>query len=931
VDDGVVQYSVFEYSAGWAPDYYIAGLDVHTGRNWLVQNNVFRGFRLPAGSGQPVAHPVVLVWNGSEQTNVVGNTFLNNDRDISLGLYQASQDNASRPDHSGGRIEGNMISRDAATRGDVAIYVTGPGTKVYHNSYYDASGAYPSAIEYRFAGTNVDVKNNLLSRDIRSRDGATASLGGNLTAAPGSWFANPAAGDLHLTAAATAAINAGVAVTGLLPDYDGQGRPAGPAPDVGADEVNASNPPADTTPPTVAVTGPANGAAASGTVTVAASASDNVGVAGVQFLVNGLPLGAEDTAAPYSASWNTTAVANGSYTLSARARDAAGNLTTSGGVTVTVSNTASSDPLNKPVLSSSSFAYLGSFRVPAEANGWTTGSTMGGLAHRYVNGQLRFFSTNTVNSGGQLYEFSYPGHSVAAPPQAQLVRGWGDPYDGRRWVGNGGGSTSLYSGAWTYGLHYDPDRGRLYWSYGYNYNASHPFNPSLGYSVLDEASGAATGVGAWSLASRPEKFTRGGVTRIPQWFADRFTGGRTLGVGFGGYFSATQTASMGPALAAAADPEPGANPDRSALANVPLLGYPFSPAQDGSTDRAHRDADYSSSYDFGDWNPSGGVGYWTHSDVIYGGGAWIDTPTAQGVLFVAKVGQGRVWYETSERHAERGAFAWLVYDPKDLAAVATGAKQQWQVQPKHYWLGGGLPGTPGYDGDGAQVVGGVTYDATAGRLYVLVTSVWSAGGAEAYPQVYVYQVGALLEAAAAAPPPAASPAVASGLTAAQAQPLLAAALARWGAAGADTSGLGDVALYVADLPGAALGLASGRAIWLDRDAAGWGWFMDPTPRGDGEFTTPGDQGEAGRMDLLSVLAHELGHVLGHADGAEHADGVMGAALRPGVRRVPAAAERGATPGRRAEVGLAGLWPAGPRRRSGLLADWLADAPDDPAL
>src|SRR5207245_320158 len=83
---------------------------------------------------------------------------------------------------------------------------------------------------------------------------------------------------------------------------------------------------------------PANGATVSGTITVTANAADNVGVAGVQFRVDGANVGAEDSAAPYSASFNTTAVANGSHTLSAIARDAAGNRTTSAGVTVSVSN-----------------------------------------------------------------------------------------------------------------------------------------------------------------------------------------------------------------------------------------------------------------------------------------------------------------------------------------------------------------------------------------------------------------------------------------------------------------------------------------------------------------------------------------------------------------------------------------------------------------
>src|SRR5262249_54368607 len=98
----------------------------------------------------------------------------------------------------------------------------------------------------------------------------------------------------------------------------------------------------DTTAPTVSITSPAANATVSGTVAVTATAADNVGVVGVQFLLNGANLGAEVTSAPYSINWNTTSLANGTYKLSARARDAAGNTTTSAGVTVTVSNTAPS-------------------------------------------------------------------------------------------------------------------------------------------------------------------------------------------------------------------------------------------------------------------------------------------------------------------------------------------------------------------------------------------------------------------------------------------------------------------------------------------------------------------------------------------------------------------------------------------------------------
>jgi hypothetical protein len=393
--------------------------------------------------------------------------------------------------------------------------------------------------------------------------------------------------------------------------------------------------------------------------------------------------------------------------------------------------------LNKPVLDHPDFTYLGSFKLPIVANGRTTAFSNGGFAYRYVDGKLRFFTTGHIQDGGLVFEFDYPGVGKGENvPQARVVKNWGDVYSGHKWVGNDGG-TSDTGPSWTYGLYYDEKLGRLYWNYGYNYNADHPFNPCFGYSALDEKTGVATGVGAWRLKDRPEKFTRGGITPIPQWFADRFTGGKALGVGFGGYYSIITTASVGPALAAIDPPQPKDNPDRSALPHVPLLGYPYDCGA-----RAERDPDYNSGYDNGKWQPKDGVGYWTWSDHIFGAGAWIDAPAKQGVLFLAKVGRGKVWYETSTLHAERGAFAWFVYDPKDLAAVASGAKKQWEIQPKHRWTDDSLvPGVDlkGWEGEGITQVGGAAFDPKTNRLFVLVTSVWQ-DGVELYPQMYVYQV-----------------------------------------------------------------------------------------------------------------------------------------------------------------------------------------------
>jgi hypothetical protein len=104
----------------------------------------------------------------------------------------------------------------------------------------------------------------------------------------------------------------------------------------------------DETPPTVVVTEPVAGATVFGVVTVEADASDNVGVVGVQFKVDGIALGGEVLAPPHFVNWNTAGAANGFHTLTAVARDAAGNTATSLPVAVTVNNPLDTTP---PVLS----------------------------------------------------------------------------------------------------------------------------------------------------------------------------------------------------------------------------------------------------------------------------------------------------------------------------------------------------------------------------------------------------------------------------------------------------------------------------------------------------------------------------------------------------------------------------------------------------
>jgi hypothetical protein len=117
---------------------------------------------------------------------------------------------------------------------------------------------------------------------------------------------------------------------------------------------------------------------------------------------------------------------------------------------------------------------------------------------------------------------------------------------------------------------------------------------------------------------------------------------------------------------------------------------------------------------------------------------------------------------------------------------------------------------------------------------------------------------------------------------------------------------------VADLADNQLATFFDGTLTLDDDAAGHGWFIDTSPGDDREFFRGGavmtakPQGQAaGRIDMLSVLAHELGHAmgLGHADG-----GVMAETLLPGQRAVP---ERwyGATEGLPSAAAALGPRPA----------------------
>ncbi|HSC90581.1 MAG TPA: LamG-like jellyroll fold domain-containing protein [Gaiellaceae bacterium] len=242
-----------------------------------------------------------------------------------------------------------------------------------------------------------------------------------------------------------------------------------------SNEASATVGSSDTTPPTVSVTAPAAGSTVSGTVSVTASASDNTSVAGVQFKLDGANLGAEDTSAPYSVSWNTTTATNGSHTLTAVARDPSGNQATAASVGVTVSNVAPpatglvaawafDEPSGTSAADATGTGHTGTLNGPV----WTTGGKFGGaLSFDGVNDWVTVADANDLDltngmtleawvkptatgdwrtvvfkEGAAYYTYGLYGNTGTNVPSANAVAG-GSDRDARA-------ATAAPVGAWTH-------------------------------------------------------------------------------------------------------------------------------------------------------------------------------------------------------------------------------------------------------------------------------------------------------------------------------------------------------------------------------------------------------------------------------------------------------------------------------------------------
>ena len=138
----------------------------------------------------------------------------------------------------------------------------------------------------------------------------------------------------------------------------------------------------------------------------------------------------------------------------------------------------------------------------------------------------------------------------------------------------------------------------------------------------------------------------------------------------------------------------------------------------------------------------------------------------------------------------------------------------------------------------------------------------------------------------------------AAVTAQQLAPLVEEATARWIASGLtaeQAATLSSLQVTIADLEGATIGLTDGTSVLIDRTAAGYGWFIDPTPQDHAEFhfvrglaqwIADAHSPASDHMDLLTTVMHELGHVLGFDDQStqRHSATLMTETLPTGVRR-----------------------------------------------
>jgi len=178
---------------------------------------------------------------------------------------------------------------------------------------------------------------------------------------------------------------------------------------------DAPPPPTDA-PPSATLAAPANGTTVASAVALAATATDDVGIARVEFLVDGSVV-ATATAAPYAASWNSGTVADGLHTVSARAIDTIGQAALSTPVSVTVANSSMTGPSEIVLYASRASTIAGAWRVESDAS-----AAGGALIHHPDAGAAKLLTP--LAAPVNYFELTFP--AVANVPYHLWLRGRAD-------------------------------------------------------------------------------------------------------------------------------------------------------------------------------------------------------------------------------------------------------------------------------------------------------------------------------------------------------------------------------------------------------------------------------------------------------------------------------------------------------------------------
>ncbi|MEZ4450140.1 MAG: right-handed parallel beta-helix repeat-containing protein [Nannocystaceae bacterium] len=253
-DDGVITCSeIVLTDAGRAQimdNCYTGGIDAHSARGWIVADNTIEGFWCEQGLSEHAIH----FWVTGRDTLVERNRIVDCARGVGFGLGEMGNGKSRTYDddpcpgasylgHVDGLIRNNMIvgrrpelfASQSGMDSGIALEQA-CGAEVYHNTIVALQPPFVS-MEYRWGNTSATIKNNLVTHNIKERDGGQAELAGNLEGADPSAVVDAGAGDLHL-APASPAIDAGVVLAPGACDEDLDEEPRSDGmPDVGADEV----------------------------------------------------------------------------------------------------------------------------------------------------------------------------------------------------------------------------------------------------------------------------------------------------------------------------------------------------------------------------------------------------------------------------------------------------------------------------------------------------------------------------------------------------------------------------------------------------------------------------------------------------------------------------------------------------------------------